>query len=326
MQVFDREQAVVCAYVRDDALGDLAAIEGVDRGLQAMASAVTDRGVLRRDQEPEGAREIGIGEQRAHRGHGARREIDRGRGRPRRPKDLGAAREREVAEEIGRCRSGERRMHRKSRLGELERRGHHVAERERAGARQDREQRMRCRRRSGGEHTRHRNERQVVGAEPLDGRGPRGLGVAVHGQHAPVVRGVDERGELAAERVHVGIHQPLDERRGDGRVDRVAARVQHPETGLGREIVLGHDHPAWAHERGALAHGVVLTLSSSRVNLDVTECESNRHTWALAMTVARSAAADADLSGVWPHRNVSYGGSDSERVAFVAGRETMSHG
>ncbi len=254
VQILDREQAAVGLRMGGDPLGDLAAVEGVARGLQAVAPAVPARRVLGGDQEAEGAREIGIGDERADVGKRAARQVDRRRGRPRRPKELGAAGEREVAEQMGGGRAAERRVHREPTLGELQRRGGDLAEVQGPGARERREERVRCRGWSGRQHAGHRDQRELVAAEPIDRRGARRARVAVHREHAAIVRRVDEGRELAAERVHVRVHDALDEGRGDGRVDGVPPRMQHAQSRLGREVVLGDHHPARTQQRRSLAH------------------------------------------------------------------------
>ena len=142
LEIDAREKSAVRGGVCRDLAGDVAAVKGVDRGREPVATAVSRTALLGRDETAEGAAEIAVADDVADIGEPPVGKVDRGRRRPRLTKEIGAAGDREVAEEMRRCRSAERRVQRKPALGELERRGRDVGEAARAEAVEDRQQRV----------------------------------------------------------------------------------------------------------------------------------------------------------------------------------------
>ena len=133
-------------------------------------------------------------------------------------------------------------------------RRHHRGEAERPEARQDHQEGVRYCGRPGREQAGHRDEGEAVGAEPLDGRGTRRDGVAVHREDTPIVGGVDQRRQLAPEGVHVRVDDAFGERRSYRGVERVAPGMQDAEPRLRREVVLARHHAASAQQRRPLWH------------------------------------------------------------------------
>ena len=81
-------------------------------------------------------------------------------------------------------------------------------------------------------------------------RGARRCGhVAVDSDHSASICPINKHRRFAANRVHVRIHDALNQGGGDGSVDRVAACCENAGAGRGREIMLSCDHGLAAHHQ-----------------------------------------------------------------------------
>ena len=239
-QIVGRDEAAVLLLEADDGGGDIAAIEGVARRGEAGLAPARPRRRLLVGHVLDGGGEVLLHEDLARPRRTILRQIDRD-----------VRRERPI---LGLVRGDDlrhQRIDRKAVAGELDRRARHLAEAHGAEALERGDPGVGRRRHHRAQHALRNlaamalleevaRDRLRPGAETGNGDDAIGLG------------GIDDDRRHARE-VHIfGLHHAERDAAGDTGVDRIAARLQDPKAGLGREVLAGGHHVARPHDGRAM--------------------------------------------------------------------------
>ncbi len=252
LQVAAPQQPVLLAHVALHLRGDVAAVERVVHGLQAIHAAAAGL-LLRRAERVEERGVGGVAEQAALRRHRTVGQVDRPGGGP-----VAQQLVRQYPQAVARL-AHETLVHGKA-LRRIVPRG--AADLRKGQAAELAQCGQQGAQRRGDAHHQGAFRGQVRQA-PLQvglrrGELRRG-GIAVDGHHPARTRVVDQHRALAAQRVHVGVDHALHERGADGGVHGVAAGLEDVRRRLGGQVVLRGHGTAGAHQprQVRIACGVV---------------------------------------------------------------------
>ena len=241
--ILHREVAAFLALKIRDRAGDVAAIEGVVRGLEPFQT-VRSGGAILIGHEPERFRQVGLHEFLTGPRRTAARQEHRGVGGP-------AA----VFLLLRRDRGGEQRIDREPLLREADGGGGDVGEPHRAVAAQSGDPGIR---RGGDDGARDTGGdfAAMLPHEQIGGQGFRPPAKARDAFDRSVGQADDDRRD--ARDVHeVRLQHPERDARGDPRVDRVATGFQNGKAGRGREVMSGRDGVTGSVDGRAVAHDYV---------------------------------------------------------------------
>ena len=129
------------------------------------------------------------------------------------------------------------------------------------------------------------DEVDAVVAAPVDGEGLGGPAHAADGVGLPVLRGVDEGGDLAADAAALGLEEVEADAHRRRRVDGVAPLLHDAEAGRGGQVVAGGDDAPGAHDDGPGGEF----------------CHVGAPVWSRAMVT--QSGGDGKLRGSHPHPN-----------------------